>query len=87
MAEDERIYTVSLRGARTIPSTKRAQWAMTKIKEFVASHVKDHDRIWIDPEINKKLWARGKKKAPSSVRIRVIRFEDDLVEVSLPEEE
>ena len=87
MPEDERIYTVNLRGARTIPSTKRAQWAVARIREFVASHVKDHDQIWIDPEINKRLWARGKKKIPASLRIRVIRFEDDLVEVSLPEEE
>ncbi len=44
------------------------------------------DNIWIDPPVNKAIWNRGREKIPSKIRVRAIKFEDDLVEVSLPEE-
>jgi large subunit ribosomal protein L31e len=42
--------------------------------------------VWIDPQINERLWRRGIEKPPHRIRVRVIKFEDELVEVSLPEE-
>ena len=86
MAEEEFMYTISLAGARTIPSTKRADWATRKIRSFIERHIPDSEQIWIDPKLNETLWARSKTRVPSKIRVKVILFEDNLVEVSLPEE-
>ncbi len=84
MADIERIYTIPLKGGRLVPRTKRAPWAINQVKKFVSRHFKEHSRIWIDPDLNKYLWERGKKRIPPRVRVRVIMFdEDNLVEVSL----
>jgi large subunit ribosomal protein L31e len=41
--------------------------------------------IWIDARVNEAVWARGIQKPPNKIRVKVIKFEDGLVEVSLPE--
>ncbi|HID26174.1 MAG TPA: hypothetical protein EYP23_06935 [Thermoplasmata archaeon] len=43
--------------------------------------------IWIDESVNHALWARGKYKIPSRIRVRAVKFDDGAVEVSLPEVE
>lgn len=87
MAEEERIITVPLRVAMTAPGTKRAKRAVKAIKEHVMRHMKAKtEDIWIDPKINEAIWARGIRKPPKRIRVRAIKFEDELVEVSLPEE-
>ena len=85
--EEEKLITIPLRSNKNIPRTKRVPFAVRSIKEHVARHMHSTDEeIWIDPKVNELLWARGKKKSPSSIRVRAIKFEDELVEVSLPEE-
>ena len=87
MAEEERIITVPLVDAMKAPRTKRAERAIKAIKEHVTRHMKAKtEDVWIDPKINEQIWARGIQKPPKRIRVRAIKFEDELVEVSLSEE-
>ncbi|MCK4717638.1 MAG: 50S ribosomal protein L31e [Thermoplasmata archaeon] len=86
MAEEEYIYTISMAKAKTIPSSKRTKWATHHIRSFIRRHIPESDRIWIDPKLNHLIFSKGRTHIPSKIRVRVIHFEDDLVEVSLPEE-
>ena len=95
--EIERVYTVPLTVTKQVPRTKRAPRAIKEIKEFVKKHMAeeapDEDKekekkkdVWIDYRLNELIWSRGIESPPSKVRVKVIRFEDGLIEVSLPEE-
>ena len=95
--ELERIYTIPLTVTKQVPRTKRAPRAIKEIKEFVRKHmmektsVKSDDDavvkdVWVDYRLNELIWSRGIESPPSKVRVKVIRFEDGLIEVSLPEE-
>lgn len=88
MAEqEERILTIPLRVVRTVPRTRRAPRAVKAIREHVVRHMKAKtEDVWIDPKINELLWRRGIEQPPHRIRVKVIKFEDELVEVSLPEE-
>ena len=89
--EIERIITIPLRkNVKKAPRTKRAKRAISEIKIFIGRHMKtDPERVWIDPNINEQIWARGIQKPPASIRVKAVKFtdqEEPLVEVSLPEE-
>src|SRR3972149_664372 len=67
--------------------TKRTPRAIKAIREYVIRHLKaKSEDVWIDPEVNRLLWARGIQRPPRSVQLKAIKFEDGRVEVSLPEE-
>jgi large subunit ribosomal protein L31e len=86
MAELERIYTIPLRNASLAPRGKRANRAVKEIKIFLARHMKSEmDKIWIDNPVNEAVWARGIQKPPRRLRVKAIRFDDGVVEVSMPE--
>ena len=79
----ERIYTISFYPKlNSIPRTKRAPRAVRMIKEFVSRHMKSDD-VLIDPEVNEYIWSRGIKKPPRKISVRVIKSDDDVVEVYL----
>jgi len=95
--EIERVYTVPLTVTKQVPKTKRAPRAIKEIKEFVRKHMaeelpEDEEKkgekkdVWVDYKLNELIWSRGIEHPPSKVRIKAIRFEDGLIEVSLPEE-
>jgi large subunit ribosomal protein L31e len=95
--EIERIYTIPLTVTRNVPKTKRAPRAIKEIKEFVSQHMaeepSDEDSekgekkgVWVDRKVNEVIWAQGIERPPRKVRVKAIRFEDGLIEVSLPEE-
>jgi large subunit ribosomal protein L31e len=91
LAEDEyqeRVYTIPLRSrTRRVPQSKRAPRALKAVKEFVAQHLQaEEEDVWIDDPVNERIWSNGREKPPSKLRVRAIRFEDGVVEVSLPEE-
>jgi large subunit ribosomal protein L31e len=88
MAEEiTRIMMVPLRVVRTVPRTKRAPRAIKAIREHVVRHMKAKtEDVWIDPLVNEVLWRRGIQKPPHRIRLKVIKFEDEQVTVSLPEE-
>ncbi len=87
MAEqEEKVLTIPLGKCWSLPRTKRVPGAIKVIKTFVKRHMsaKEED-VWIDPRVNEYLWSRGIEKPPRRLKVRVIKFEDELVEVSLPE--
>lgn len=87
MAEDVQIYTIPLLVTKAAPRSKKAEKAVAEIKEFVAKHMKAKiEDVWMDQAVNESMWARSIQKPPSKVRVKAVKFEDGLVEVSLPEE-
>ena len=95
--ELERVFTVPLTVTKQVPRVKRAPRAIKEIKEYVRRHLaepptagEDEDEIrrdvWIDYRLNEYLWSRGIENPPAKVRVKAFRFEDGLIEVSLPEE-
>lgn len=75
---EERVVTVPLRGVQQEAKQKRAGKAMTIIREHLAKHFKvDADDVRLDPEINEVIWARGRKKPPSKLRVRAARFDEE----------
>ncbi len=81
--EEEHIFTVSLSKCKNLPRTKRARIAMGIIRSHIGSHMKvSNDDVWIDASINKLIWSKGMKKPPSRIRVKAMKFEDGLVEVS-----
>jgi large subunit ribosomal protein L31e len=84
----ERVFIIPLRDLQYIQRPKRAPRSIAFIKKYVARHMKAKEEdIWIDTNINKALWARGIENPPNKIRVKAVKFEDeDLVEVSLPEE-
>lgn len=95
--EIERVFTVPLTVTKQIPRTKRAPRAIKEIKEYVRRHMTDKSAaedeekapkkdVWVDFRLNELIWSRGIENPPSKVRVKAIRFEDGLIEVSLPEE-
>jgi large subunit ribosomal protein L31e len=86
--EEERIYTVPLRTTKSTPRSRRGEHAVRELKRYIAKHMKgDIRNVWIDEPVNRKLWANGIEHPPSKIRVKAIKFEDDLIEVSIPEEE
>jgi len=84
--EIERVYVIPLRTAKQGKSSRAAPSAMKTVRRFVRRHMKVSDEdIWIDESLNKALWSKGKYKVPSKIRVRAVKFEDGVVETSLPE--
>jgi large subunit ribosomal protein L31e len=84
--EIERIYVVPLRRAKIGRSSRAAPRAVKHVRGFLNRHMKvAKEDIWIDDSINKELWSQGKYKIPNKIRVRAVKFEDGVVEVTLPE--
>ena len=84
--EIERLFTIPLRKAKHGPSSRAAPMALKSVRQYLIKHMKVENKdIWIDDSLNQALWSRGKHKIPSSIRIRAVKFDDGVVEASLPE--
>ena len=80
----EQIYTIPLRAAKLAPKWKRANRSMTLIRKYLVRHMKaDPAQIKIDSTINELIWSRGSEKPPSSIRVRVAKFEDGEVQAEV----
>ncbi len=90
MAEEEeleRIFTIPLRKSKKVPKPKRANHTITYLKKYIARHMKGEiSNVWIDEPVNRKLWSRGRTHPPSRIRVKAVKFEDNLIEVTLPED-
>ncbi len=84
--ELERIYTIPLRKVKAGSRNARTDRAVRTVRAFLTRHMKSDD-IWIDDGVNRLIWSRGKYKVPSKLRVRAVKFDDGVVEVSLPEED
>lgn len=82
--ELERIYTIPLRKVKTSPRNHRTDRAVRAVKTYLSKHMKS-EQIWIDGSVNEKLWERGLYEIPSKIRVRALKFDDGVVEVTLPE--
>ena len=45
----------------------------------------DSDDVWFDDSLYYVLWSRGKFKISSKIRVRAVKFEDGVVEATIPE--
>jgi len=87
MAEEEQILNIPLKITKTVPRTMKAEKAVAEIKDYVAKHMKAKlEDVWMDQRLNEAVWDHGMQKPPSKIRVKAVKFEDGLVEVSLPEE-
>lgn len=86
MAEEkERIYVIPLK-AKNYTNSKAADTAVRRVKNFLTRHMKVEEKdIWIDESLNRMLWSHGKYSMPNRVRVKAVKFEDGIVEASLPE--
>ena len=82
--ELERIYTIPLRNVMHSPRNHRTDRAVRAVKTYLSKHMKSEE-IWIDNSVNEKLWERGMYRIPSKIRVRALKFDDGVVEVTLPE--
>jgi len=82
--ELERIYTIPLRDVKHSPRNHRTDRAVRAVKSYLQRHMKAED-VWIDTTVNEKLWERGMYKLVSKIRVRALKFDDGVVEVTLPE--
>ena len=82
--ELERIYTIPLRKTKDLVRSRRADLAVRDVKRFLSRHMKS-ETIWLDSTVNELLWQNGKYHIPSRIRVRATRFNDGVVEVTLPE--
>ena len=66
---------VPLRNAWNITRYKRAPRAIQIIKDQVIRHLKvtPEEEIYIDPEVNEKIWERGIENPPRKIKLTVIR--------------
>ena len=93
MAEEtdelERIYVIPIKQKITdVSRNKKSSAAMKLIKRFISRHMKTSmDKVWIDMNVNQAIWTNGIQNPPRSIKVRAVKFEeDDLVEVTLPED-
>ena len=72
-----RELTIPLRAAWSVTRNHRANRAISEIKKHVSQHMKktEDEKVWIDEEINKIIWARGAQKPPRKIRVICTREE------------
>jgi large subunit ribosomal protein L31e len=84
---DEKIMVVSLAKVTSRAKTTRARVAVNHLRNFMAKHMHtEPSNIWIDSGLNERIWNRGMKHPPRKIKVKVVKWEDQHVEVSLPEE-
>ncbi|MEM2943750.1 MAG: 50S ribosomal protein L31e [Methanomassiliicoccales archaeon] len=87
MDQEELILNIPLRLTKRVPRTQRAERAVKEIRQYVVRHLKaTEENIWIDNRLNEVIWSRGIKKPPYRLKVKAVKFEDGLVELSLPED-
>jgi large subunit ribosomal protein L31e len=84
MSEMERIYTVPLGRAWIVQKFRRAEKAMSVLKQFTERHMKPTEII-IDPSVNEAIWANGIKNPPRKIRVKMTKDSDGVVTVELAE--
>ena len=75
---EERVVTVPLRDAKAEAKQRRADKAMTLVREHLATQFSvAEDAVRLDPSINEAVWERGRSKPPSKLRVRAARFDEE----------
>ncbi len=89
MAEDdmtnEILMNIPLRKAFRSSRRRRADTAIKIVKESVAKFTKSElKNVWIDSKINEEIWKRGRFNIPSSISVKVLKLQNDEIEVLMP---
>ena len=83
----ERVLTIPMRKVIQRANIQRAPYAVKYIKDFVAKHTHTApEDVWIDEAVNETIWKKGIKRPPRSLKVRIIKWTDQMVEVGLPED-
>lgn len=75
---EERIYTIPFRKVWATPRAKRSPRASRMLRDFVRRHMKTED-VEISNEVNEELWARGIKKPPREIKVRLVKDKEGRV--------
>jgi large subunit ribosomal protein L31e len=75
---EERIYTIPLRKVWGPPRGKRTPRAMRLLRAFVKRHMKV-ENVEISNEVNEELWARGIRKPPREIKVRLVKDKEGRV--------
>ncbi len=86
----EREYIIPLRREwLKVPEYKRANKSVKAIKEFLVKHMKIYDRdlrkIKVDILLNNELRFRGMRKPPAKIKVKAIKYDNEIVKVELAE--
>ncbi len=84
--ELERVYTINLGKVKLSQSQHRAVRAINMIKEFARHHMKV-ETIKIEEELAHQIWARGIRRPPRKIRVRMSKTDEGYVLVSQYDEE
>ena len=84
--ELERVYTINLGKVKLSQSQHRAVRAINMIKEFARHHMKVEE-IKIEEELAHQVWARGVRRPPRKIRVRMTKTDDGYILVSKYDEE
>jgi large subunit ribosomal protein L31e len=75
---EERVYTIPFRKVWATPRGKRTPRASRMLRDFVRRHMKSED-IRISNEVNEELWARGIRKPPREIKVRLVKDKEGKV--------
>lgn len=74
---EERVVTVPLRDVLAEAKHRRADKAMSIIRDHLARQFGvEPGEVRLDPSINEAVWERGRANPPRKIRIRAARFEE-----------
>ena len=82
----ERVYTIPLGKVLLSANTHRAVRAINMIKEFARRHMKTYE-VKIDEEVSHQIWARGVRRPPRKIRVKMTKTDEGHILVSSYEEE
>ena len=75
---EERMYTIPFRKVWATPRGKRTPRASRMLRAFVKRHMKA-ENVEISNEVNEALWARGIRKPPRQITVRVVKDKEGRV--------
>ncbi len=84
--ELERVYTINLGKVLLSQSQHRAVRAINMIREFARHHMKVEE-IKIEEELAHQIWARGVRRPPRKIRVRMSKTDEGYILVYQYDEE
>ena len=70
MSAEERVYTINLGKVMLSQSQHRSVRAINMIREFASKHMGGSD-VKIDEDVAHQIWARGVRRPPRKIRVRM----------------
>lgn len=80
---EEKTIVIPLWKAHKTGSYRRTKKAVSVLREEVSKVVKDGNFV-IDNKLNEQIWAKGIKKPPRRIKVKIKKEEDGKIVVTLP---